>query len=116
MATEAAPTTYEELEKLVRCARACFHAAAAAAAVSLPPAEPEPAISDVLTPQQLANDGKVKVAGIDVDGVLRGKVMHKDKFLSIAKSQSRAFGFCRSVVPSLLCPAIMLILCPFSSL
>ena len=71
---------------------------------------------DVLTPQQLANDGKVKVAGIDVDGVLRGKVMHKDKFLSIAKSQSRAFGFCRSVVPSLLCPAIMLILCPFSSL
>lgn len=37
------------------------------------------------------------MAGIDVDGVLRGKVMHKDKFLSIAKSQSRAFGFCSVV-------------------
>ena len=45
----------------------------------------------------LADDFKIKVAGIDVDGILRGKVMHKDKFLSIAKSRSRAFGFCRYV-------------------
>jgi glutamine synthetase len=40
----------------------------------------------------LRNDTKVKVAGIDADGVLRGKVMAKDKFLSATKS---GFGFCR---------------------
>lgn len=34
----------------------------------------------------LANDVKVKVAGIDCDGILRGKVMHKDKFLSSLQS------------------------------
>jgi glutamine synthetase len=39
----------------------------------------------------LRNDISVKVAGIDVDGVLRGKVMAKKKFLSIAKD---GFGFC----------------------
>lgn len=61
MATTDAPTSYDELEKL------------------------------------LANDFKVKVAGIDVDGILRGKVMMKEKFLSIAKSRSRAFGFCRCI-------------------
>ncbi|KAI9848618.1 MAG: hypothetical protein M1838_000490 [Thelocarpon superellum] len=42
-------------------------------------------------PQLLQDDTKVKVAGIDVDGVLRGKVMAKDKFLSVAKE---GFGFC----------------------
>jgi glutamine synthetase len=41
---------------------------------------------------ELQNDIKVKVAGIDADGVMRGKVMAKDKFLSAAKS---GFGFCR---------------------
>ncbi|KIK59605.1 hypothetical protein GYMLUDRAFT_44568 [Collybiopsis luxurians FD-317 M1] len=40
----------------------------------------------------LLNDIKVKVAGIDVDGVLRGKFMSKDKFLSAASSDG--FGFC----------------------
>ncbi|KAK7467335.1 hypothetical protein VKT23_004392 [Stygiomarasmius scandens] len=40
----------------------------------------------------LHNDIKVKVAGIDVDGVLRGKFMSKDKFLSAASSDG--FGFC----------------------
>ncbi|KAE9409456.1 glutamine synthetase/guanido kinase [Gymnopus androsaceus JB14] len=35
---------------------------------------------------------KVKVAGIDVDGVLRGKFMSKEKFLSAASSDG--FGFC----------------------
>jgi len=40
----------------------------------------------------LQRDNKVKVAGIDADGVLRGKVMSKDKFLSAVKS---GFGFCR---------------------
>jgi len=40
----------------------------------------------------LINDTKVKVAGIDVDGVLRGKFMSKDKFLSAAATDG--FGFC----------------------
>jgi glutamine synthetase len=34
---------------------------------------------------------KVKVAIADLDGVLRGKVMHKDKFFSVAE---KGFGFC----------------------
>ncbi|KAJ4358212.1 uncharacterized protein N0V89_002792 [Didymosphaeria variabile] len=38
----------------------------------------------------LANDDCVKVAGIDIDGVLRGKLMSKDKFLCIAQE---GFGF-----------------------
>lgn len=39
----------------------------------------------------LKNDNSVKVAGIDIDGQARGKLMSKKKFLSIAKS---GFGFC----------------------
>jgi glutamine synthetase len=35
--------------------------------------------------------GKVKVAAADIDGVLRGKVLHKDKFFSAVDS---GFGFC----------------------
>ncbi|KAG5634404.1 hypothetical protein H0H81_002100 [Sphagnurus paluster] len=45
--------------------------------------------------QFLAGDIKVKVAGIDVDGVLRGKFMSKEKFLSAASSDG--FGFCSVV-------------------
>ncbi|KAJ6187965.1 Glutamine synthetase beta-Grasp [Penicillium mononematosum] len=41
-------------------------------------------------PNLLADDIKVKVAGIDSDGVLRGKVMAKEKFLGIAE---KGFGF-----------------------
>ncbi|ORE08064.1 glutamine synthetase/guanido kinase [Rhizopus microsporus var. microsporus] len=41
--------------------------------------------------QELESDIKVKVAAVDIDGVLRGKVMHKDKFLNIVKD---GFGFC----------------------
>jgi len=41
--------------------------------------------------QVLENDTRVKVAGIDVDGVLRGKLISKKKFLSIAQE---GFGFC----------------------
>lgn len=37
---------------------------------------------------------KVKVAVADIDGILRGKVMHRDKFLSAAK---KGFGFCAVV-------------------
>jgi len=40
----------------------------------------------------LRNDIKVKVAGIDVDGVLRGKFMSKEKFISAATGDG--FGFC----------------------
>ncbi|KAL5387716.1 hypothetical protein DPSP01_003508 [Paraphaeosphaeria sporulosa] len=42
-------------------------------------------------PELLKNDNAVKVAGIDVDGILRGKLMAKKKFLSIAQE---GFGFC----------------------
>ncbi|KAL7310714.1 hypothetical protein PS15m_010182 [Mucor circinelloides] len=41
--------------------------------------------------ETLANDTKIKVAAVDIDGLLRGKVMHKDKFLHVAKD---GFGFC----------------------
>lgn len=39
----------------------------------------------------LKDDNKVKLAGIDVDGQLRGKIVSKKKFLSVAKS---GLGFC----------------------
>ena len=42
-------------------------------------------------PRLLENDSKVKVAGIDIDGILRGKLISKKKFLSVA---SDGFGFC----------------------
>ncbi|KAL6819943.1 hypothetical protein V8C40DRAFT_281254 [Trichoderma camerunense] len=45
----------------------------------------------------LANDTKVKVAGIDCDGILRGKIMNKSKFLSSLKGgfgmSSAIFGW-----------------------
>lgn len=36
--------------------------------------------------RELANDDKVQLAGIDIDGILRGKIVTKAKFLSVAKS------------------------------
>lgn len=42
-------------------------------------------------PKLLENDTMVKLAGVDVDGILRGKLVSKKKFLSIA---SAGFGFC----------------------
>ena len=42
-------------------------------------------------PKILENDNAVKLAGVDVDGQLRGKLVSKKKFLSIASS---GFGFC----------------------
>ncbi|KAK3367348.1 putative glutamine synthetase [Lasiosphaeria ovina] len=42
-------------------------------------------------PELLRDDTSVKLAGIDVDGMLRGKLVSKKKFLSIAES---GFGFC----------------------
>lgn len=45
-------------------------------------------------PTVLQNDIKVKVGGVDVDGILRGKLMSKKKFLSIAAD---GFGFCSCI-------------------
>ena len=42
-------------------------------------------------PHVLNEDKMVKLAGLDVDGILRGKLVSKSKFLSIASS---GFGFC----------------------
>jgi glutamine synthetase len=39
----------------------------------------------------LKHDTKVKLAGVDADGILRGKLVSKKKFLSIATD---GFGFC----------------------
>ncbi|GAA5998681.1 glutamine synthetase family protein [Rhodotorula paludigena] len=41
--------------------------------------------------RELANEDKVQLAGIDIDGILRGKIVTKAKFLSVAKS---GLGFC----------------------
>jgi glutamine synthetase len=38
--------------------------------------------------------GKVKLAITDIDGILRGKVIHKDKFISVLED---GFGFCNVV-------------------
>ncbi len=42
-------------------------------------------------PKILEGDNAVKLAGVDIDGILRGKLVSKKKFLSIAAS---GFGFC----------------------
>lgn len=52
--------------------------------------EPEDITHDIL-PSLLADDNAVKLAGIDVDGILRGKLVSKKKFLSVARD---GFGFC----------------------
>ncbi|GAA6028010.1 hypothetical protein JCM8097_001828 [Rhodosporidiobolus ruineniae] len=44
--------------------------------------------------RELEHDDRVQVAGVDVDGILRGKIMAKDKFLSAAKD---GFGYCSVV-------------------
>lgn len=49
---------------------------------------------DVLEEIEKGASQKVKVAITDVDGILRGKYMHKQKFLSAAES---GFGFCNVV-------------------
>jgi glutamine synthetase len=57
---------------------------------------PEPAKTsrDVLEEIEKGPFDKVKVAITDIDGILRGKYMHKQKFLSAAES---GFGFCNVV-------------------
>ena len=41
--------------------------------------------------EALEHDTKIKLAGVDIDGILRGKLVSKKKFLSVAKD---GFGFC----------------------
>ena len=43
---------------------------------------------------QNSSHNKVRVAVSDIDGVMRGKLMHKDKFLSALEAD---FGFCNVV-------------------
>ena len=50
---------------------------------------------DVLEELRRSPAQKVKVAVTDIDGVLRGKYLHKDKFLSAA--EGGGFGFCNVV-------------------
>lgn len=54
----------------------------------------EDAYTPESTAQLLKSDRKVKVAGIDCDGVLRGKIMSKDKFLS---SLEHGFGMSSAI-------------------
>lgn len=54
-----------------------------------PPSEETITAENVAT--ILAHDTKVKLAGVDADGILRGKLVAKKKFLSIAQD---GFGFC----------------------
>jgi len=39
--------------------------------------------------ETLKDDNAVKLAGVDVDGILRGKLVAKSKFLSIAEKGRR---------------------------
>ncbi|KAF2499527.1 glutamine synthetase/guanido kinase [Lophium mytilinum] len=57
-------------------------------------ADETPDVTIETLPELLKNDTAVKVAGVDVDGILRGKLMAKKKFLSIVKD---GFGFCSVV-------------------
>ena len=50
--------------------------------------------NDVLEELRKDKGNKVKVAITDIDGVLRGKYLHKDKFLGAA---SGGFGFCNVI-------------------
>lgn len=52
---------------------------------------PKEEVTVEMLPELLKDDIGVKVAGVDIDGVLRGKIMAKTKFLSIVKE---GFGFC----------------------
>ena len=60
----------------------------------MPNPQGTPEITVDSLPKLLGKDDKVKVAGVDIDGMLRGKLMSKKKFLSIAEN---GFGFCSVV-------------------
>lgn len=83
-----------------------MHASRSSSSSSLPPSIntnlPGTSGSAPLNLQALAqeitsivkDDKRIKVAGVDLDGILRGKVMAKSKFLSTLES---GFGFCSVV-------------------
>jgi len=73
---------------LEKASKIASDAMGAASESSGPPAS----LEDVV--KLLANDTKVKVAGVDIDGVLRGKIMAKSKFLACCKESPPQFGFC----------------------
>ncbi|RKP34026.1 hypothetical protein BJ085DRAFT_20064 [Dimargaris cristalligena] len=52
---------------------------------------PQPIFDLPTLTRELELDDRVKVAGVDIDGILRGKVILKSKFFSSLKS---GFGFC----------------------
>ena len=52
---------------------------------------PQPSIEDIANEIKSTGAQKIKVAVTDIDGVLRGKFIHVDKFLSAVQS---GFGFC----------------------
>jgi glutamine synthetase len=59
------------------------------------PTPPQPSSSRILDEIRRSPSQKVKVAVADIDGVLRGKYLHKEKFLSAAKpAPDGGFGFC----------------------
>jgi glutamine synthetase len=51
-------------------------------------ARPDTAIVEAI---RKSNAGKIKVAVSDIDGILRGKYLHRDKFFSAVEG---GFGFC----------------------
>jgi glutamine synthetase len=57
--------------------------------------EPSKSPRDILEELKQSDVKKVKVAVTDIDGVLRGKYIHRDKFLSAAEN---GFGFCNVVL------------------
>ncbi|MDH4114230.1 MAG: glutamine synthetase, partial [Burkholderiaceae bacterium] len=61
------------------------------AARKTPPAPTSHGPRDPLKAVASTATGKVKVAVTDIDGVLRGKYLHKDKFASAVEG---GFGFC----------------------
>ncbi len=56
---------------------------------------PPKTLREVLDELQLSDDTKVKVAVTDIDGVLRGKYLLKQKFDSAAEG---GLGFCNVVL------------------
>ncbi len=58
-------------------------------------ARPTPGTNAVVESIRQSLIGKVKVAVSDVDGILRGKYLHRDKFLSAVEG---GFGFCDVVL------------------
>jgi glutamine synthetase len=62
--------------------------------ISMGPARPRRDPREVLEEIHRSDAQKVKVAITDIDGILRGKYVHKEKFLSAAQG---GFGFCNVV-------------------